>query len=258
MSRTDPDVRAATPPLRRRELWSAYRVRVHTQLTPVAFVPEVRLYQAAGSAGLFDDAAGEYRSDRPPPFWAFAWPGGQALARYVLDHPRSVAGLRVADLGTGSGLVAIAAALAGAAEVRAVDVDPAALTAVARNAAANGVRVTGVREDLGDFVTTGGAGLRASGQAGGTVDVVLAGDVCYTGSAARTMLAALRRAGRDGARVLVADPGRGYFPGPRFRSLAGYDVPVRPVLEDVPVRRTTVWELPGPAVTPSRSGRCEP
>ncbi|MDT4987552.1 MAG: hypothetical protein QOI74_1646 [Micromonosporaceae bacterium] len=224
---------------------------MHTQLTPVAFVPEVRLYQAAESAGLFDDAAGEYRSDRPPPFWAFAWPGGQALARYVLDHPGSVAGLRVADLGTGSGLVAIAAALAGAAEVRAVDVDPAALTAVARNAAANGVRVAVVREDLGELVTAGGARPRVHGQPGGPVDVILAGDVFYTGSAARTMLAALRRAGRDGARVLVADPDRGYLPGARFRSLMGYDIPVRPVLEDVPARRTIVWELPGPAVAPA-------
>jgi predicted nicotinamide N-methyase len=208
---------------------------VHTHLTPVAFVPEVRLHQAVESTGLFDDAAGEYRSDRPPPFWAFAWPGGQALARYVLDHPRSVAGLRVLDVGAGSGLVAIAAALAGAAEVRAVDVDPAALAAVARNAAANGVHVTGVRQDLAECDATDGA-----------VDLVLAGDVFYTGSAARTMLGALRRAGRAGARVLVADPDRGYLPGPRFRSLIDYDIPVRPVLEDVGVRRTTVWELRGP------------
>jgi predicted nicotinamide N-methyase len=194
----------------------------------VPFVPEIRLHQAAEPVGLWDLTGGGYRSDEPPPFWAFAWAGGQALARYVLDHPDTVAGRRVVDLGSGSGLVAIAAARAGAAEVRAVDVDPAAGSAIALNARANGVSVTVDRVDSVD------------------ADVVLAGDVFYTETVAGRMLTVLRRAVRDGARVLVGDPDRRYLPHRLFRMLATYDVPVPPALEDVPVKRTTVWELTTP------------
>jgi predicted nicotinamide N-methyase len=116
-------------------------VSVPVVLRAVPLVPELRLYQAAESADLWELAGGGYSSDEPPPFWAFAWAGGQALARYLLDHPELVAGRRVVDVATGSGLVAIAAAKAGAANVTAVDVDPAAVAAAARNAHANGVTV---------------------------------------------------------------------------------------------------------------------
>jgi predicted nicotinamide N-methyase len=205
---------------------------VPTALSAVPFAPEIRLYQAPASTGLFDLTGGEYRSDRPPPFWAFAWPGGQALARYLLDHPDAVAGLRVLDIGTGSGLVAIAAAIAGAARVHAADVDPAARASVGRNAAANGVSVT----------------CRADEGVPGDTDVVLAGDVFYSGPVAARMLVVLRRAVRDGARVLVGDPEREYLPRTLFTPLVSYDVPVHPLLEEVTVTRTTVWELRGPAV----------
>ena len=116
-------------------------VRAHTRLAAVPHVPEVELYQAAEPIGLWELTEGEFRSEQPPPFWAFAWAGGQALARYLLDRPETVAGLRVLDLATGSGLVAIAAARAGAAEVRAVDLDPVAGVATRLNAAANQVPV---------------------------------------------------------------------------------------------------------------------
>jgi predicted nicotinamide N-methyase len=199
-------------------------------LAAVPFVPEIRLHLAPEAVGLWDATAGEYRSDEPPPFWAFAWPGGQGLARYLLDHPEVVAGRRVLDVATGSGLVAIAAARAGAARVRAVDVDPDATAAVARNAAANGVEIETATADILD------------GDARG-VEVVLAGDAFYTAATAGRMLGFLRRAGRDGATVLVGDPDREFLPRRLFTAVAGYDVPVRPALEDVPVRHTTVWRL---------------
>ena len=198
--------------------------------TPVPFVPEVRAHLAPEPAGLWDRTAGEYRSAEPPPFWAFAWPGGQGLARYLLDRPEVVAGRRVLDLATGSGLVAIAAALAGAARVRAVDVDPVATTAVTLNAAANGVAVDVSAVDILD------------GDAG-DAEVVLAGDAFYSAPMARRVLAFLRRARQGGAVVLVGDPDREFLARRLFTAVAGYDVPTRPVLEDVTVRRTTIWRL---------------
>ncbi|WDZ87691.1 class I SAM-dependent methyltransferase [Micromonospora cathayae] len=206
-------------------------VRLHARLTPVAFVPEVRLHQADEPIGLWELTEGEFRSSQPPPFWAFAWAGGQALARYVLDHPQTVAGRRVLDLASGSGLVAVAAARAGATSVRAVEIDERAVAAVALNAEANGVRVDA---ELGDVLDEPDAG---------TAEVVLAGDVFYSAAMANRMLRFLLRATRAGARVLVGDPGRAFLPRERFTELAGYDVPVPPALESVSVRHTTVWEL---------------
>jgi predicted nicotinamide N-methyase len=198
------------------------------ELSPdrVPFVPEIHLHQAPPPVGLWE-LAGGYSSDVPPPFWAFAWPGGLALARYVLDHPETVAGRRVVDLGSGSGLVAIAAAKAGAVAVEAVDHDPEARAAVARNAKINMVLTE----------------LTISAQPTGGGDVVLAGDVFYTASVAERSLVSLRAAARDGARVLVGDPDREYLPRKLFRPVATYDVPVRRALEDVPVKRTTIWAL---------------
>ncbi|MFV2104099.1 class I SAM-dependent methyltransferase [Micromonospora sp. LOL_024] len=209
---------------------SAAFVRLHARLLPVAFVPEVRLHQADEPIGLWELTEGEFRSDRPPPFWAFAWAGGQGLARHVTDHPQAVAGRRVLDLAAGSGLVAIAAARAGAAHVRAVEVDELAVAAVALNAEANGVRVDA---ELGDIL---------DGDSG-DAEVVLAGDVFYSAALANRVLRFLLRAARSGASVLVGDPGRAFLPRDRFDELACYEVPVSEALESVRVKRTTVWQL---------------
>lgn len=205
-------------------------VRTYAQLAPVAAVPEIRLHQAAEPIGLWELTEGEFRSEQPPPFWAFAWAGGQALARYLLDHPETVASRRVLDLASGSGLVAVAAARAGAAQVRAVDVDRMAVAAVDVNARANKVVVEG---ELGDIFDDDA----------GDAQVVLAGDVFYSEAMANRVLRFLIRAARGGARVLVGDPERAYLPRARFRMLAGYDIPVPPALEGVRVRHSRVWEL---------------
>lgn len=210
---------------------SASFIRLHARLAPAPYVPEILLHQADEPIGLWELTEGEFRSEQPPPFWAFAWAGGQALARHVLDNPDLVAGRTVLDLAAGSGLVAIAAAKAGAAAVRAVEIDPRAVAAIALNAAENGVTVS---VDLGDILT---------GDAGGA-EVVLAGDVFYSKSMADRVTRFLLRAARAGARVLVGDPGRAFLPRERFRAVAAYDVPVPPVLETVSVKHTTVWEVP--------------
>lgn len=193
-----------------------------TTLLPVALAPEISLHLIAGPVGLFDLTGGEFRSDEPPPFWAFVWAGGQALARYVLDHPSTVAGRRVHDVATGSGVVAIAAALAGAAAVRATDLDPEAVAAAHRNAAANGVT-------LSDDATA--------------PDVILAGDVFYSPTVAAEMTTVLREARRNSAEVLVGDPGRGYLPERLLQRLAEYVVPVPAALEETESLTTTVWRM---------------
>jgi len=200
-----------------------------TRLLPVPLVPEISIHRIDG-VGLFDLTGGELRHDQPPPFWAFAWAGGQALARYVLDNPAIVAGLRVLDVAAGSGVAAVAAARAGAAAVDAVDVDPAAAAAVLRNAAANGVTVSARAGDV------------LGGSAGGA-QVLLAGDVFYSRSTAERMSAFLRAAHRDGARVLVGDPGGGFLPERLFAKVAEYLVPVPPALEETDQLSTAVWEM---------------
>lgn len=217
---------------------SAAFVRLHARLGPVAFVPEVRLHQADEPIGLWELTEGEFRSEQPPPFWAFAWAGGQALARYVLDHPETVAGRRVLDLASGSGLVAIAAARAGAARVRAVEIDDRAIAAIALNATANGVPVQAELADVLD------------GDAG-DADVLLAGDVFYSQAMADRVIRFLLRAAWDGTLVLVGDPDRAFLPRDRFTALATYQVPVPPALESVRVKPTTVWQLRPPAARPA-------
>ncbi len=203
-------------------------VRAHTHLAPVPFVPELQLHQADEVIALWEqtEAAG---ADQPPPFWAFAWAGGQALARHVLDDPELVAGRSVLDLATGSGLVALAAARAGAAPVTANDVDPLSLAAAQANADANGIRLELVEGDLLDGDEKYG--------------VVLAGDVFYSRAMARRVLPYLRRAAGRGSLVLVGDPGRAYLPVEGMIRRAAYDVPVIEDLESVPVRHTTVWQV---------------
>ena len=200
---------------------------MNLRLTPVPLVPELSLHLAPDGAGLFDGTGGTYSTDVPPPFWAFAWAGGRALARHVLDHPELVAGRTVLDVAAGGGVAAIAAARAGAASVRAVDRDRAAVAAIGRNAAANGVAVAAAVADVGALTVT--------------EDVVLAGDVFYDRTTADRMRVFLRGAARAGAMVLVGDPGRGYFPAGMFTEVARYDVPVPPALEETRTLRTAVW-----------------
>ncbi|WP_055588175.1 class I SAM-dependent methyltransferase [Streptacidiphilus griseoplanus] len=206
-------------------------VLAHTRVAPVAHLPELRLHQADEAIGLWElteRVQGGVRMN--PPFWAFAWAGGQALARHVLDHPGTVAGRRVLDLATGSGLVAVAAAVAGAASVAASDIDPFSAAAVGLNAALNGVRV---EARLGDLLDGDG----------GDAEVVLAGDVFYERPMAERVLPFLRRARARGALVLVGDPGRAYLPRQRFESVSVQQVPVVADLEDRAVKATTVWRL---------------
>ncbi len=166
----------------------------------------------------------------PPPFWAFAWAGGQALSRYLLDHPHEVAGKRVLDFAAGSGLVGIAAMKAGAASVLCADIDPFCTAAVAANADANGVALDFTADDL----------LEAPPP---EVDIICAGDVCYERPMTDRVLAWLAQAKANGARVLIGDPGRTYFPREGLTFLAEYRVPTTRELEDQDIKRSSVWAL---------------
>ncbi|MEV7603028.1 50S ribosomal protein L11 methyltransferase [Kitasatospora sp. NPDC089797] len=202
-----------------------------TELTPVPFVPEIRLHMAPDAIALWESTERERgEAGLPPPFWAFAWAGGVAVARYVLDHPELVDGKAVLDIAAGSGLVGVAAALRGARDVRAAEIDAYAVSAVGLNAGANGVRVAAALVDLVD-----GDGAPA--------DVVLAGDVFYERAMAGRFLPFLERAAARGATVIVGDPGRAYLPRDRFTAVAAYQVPVVADLEDASVKTTTVWRL---------------
>jgi predicted nicotinamide N-methyase len=206
-------------------------IRANTRLLPVPMVPEIRLHLAAESLPIWQKTEEELgRMNVPPPWWAFAWAGGQALARYVLDNPSAAAGRSVLDLGAGSGLGAIAASKAGAAQVLAADTDPFALAAMALNAEANGVT----------FETTG-ADLLATAPA--IFGLVIVGDLFYERPLAERALAFVERARAEGADVLVGDPQRSYFPKDRFRQVAEYSVPVTRDLEDMEIKRTAVWRL---------------
>jgi predicted nicotinamide N-methyase len=209
-------------------------IRAETRLTPVPHAPEINLHVADEATALWQRTEEELGSiGLPPPFWAFAWAGGQALARYVLDHPEAVRGRSVLDFASGSGLVAIAAAKAGAAQVLACDIDPFAIAAIRLNAAANGVAIDPVLADL-----VGGDG---------GWDAVLAGDVCYEKDLARRAVAWFAFLRRRGATVLIGDPGRSYLPKDRLEALAAYEVPVTRSLEDAAIKRTCVWRLRGEA-----------
>lgn len=202
----------------------------NTRLLPVPHAPEISLHVADEATALWQKTEDELEAiGLPPPFWAFAWAGGQALARHVLDNPALVAGRRVLDFASGSGLVAIAAAKAGAAHVEAADIDAFAQAAIVLNAQANNVRVKVFESDV-----LGAA--RAW-------DVVLAGDIAYESDmAARSFawLASLREAGVD---VLIGDPGRSFLPRERLAAIATYEIPVTRALEDSEIKRTQVWRF---------------
>ena len=175
------------------------------------------------------------RTGLDPAFWAFAWAGGLALARYLLDHPETVRGRRVVDLASGSGLVAIAAAKAGAAAVTAYDIAPDAAVAIGMNAAANGVTVRAVCADVLDQEH-----LPAPGG-----DVVLVSDAFYEEDLAGRMMRFVARCQARGAAVLVGDFGRAYLPRHQLKPLASYDVPGQRMLEGSDIRHTTIWALTG-------------
>jgi predicted nicotinamide N-methyase len=199
-----------------------------TARQPVPLVAEISLLTAVPSLELWELWQRTGRDD--PPFWAYPWAGGQALARYLLDNPGVVLGRRVLDVASGSGLVAIAAARAGAASVVAGDIDPHAVAAIAINASANGVTVDARPFDL-------------AADGSGDAEVVLAGDVFYQRELAELALRFIRAATRAGADVLVADPGRAFVPAGSLSALARYEVPVLTAIEDAPVKTVTVYRL---------------
>jgi len=203
-------------------------IRAHTRLLAVPHAPEIRLYLADEATALWEKTEEELGEiGLPPPFWAFAWAGGQALARYVLDHREIARGKRVLDFASGSGLVAIAAALAGAAHVEASEIDEFALAAIELNAGANGVTLT---RRGGDIVG------REEGW-----DLVLAGDVSYERDMAERVTSWLADLTARGTRVLIGDPGRTYLARDRLEPLAEYRIPVTRALEDMEIKRTQVW-----------------
>ena len=206
-------------------------ILANTRLLPVPLVPEIMLHLAEESLPIWQKTEEELEARNiPPPYWAFAWAGGQALARYLLDHASLVAGGHVLDLGSGSGLAAIAAAKAGAAAVKAAEIDAIAIAAITLNAEANGVTVITIERDL----------LAA---APASAEVVLVGDLFYERALAERTLAYCEQARARQALVLVGDPQRSYFPRDRFEPLAEYAVPVSRELEDAEIKHTAVWRL---------------
>ena len=206
----------------------------HTELQSPPLVPEIKLHAAGKVTRLWGEtelraAAGAAKIALPPPYWAFAWPGGQALARYLLDRRNSVAAKRVLDFGAGSGLVAIAAAKAGAAHVEVAEIDPLAAAAIALNAAANDVHIACFNNDVIGSETRW--------------DTVLAGDMCYERPLAERLTNWLRRLASEGVTVLIGDPGRSYFPESGVTRVASYTVPTSLDLEDREARETSVYRL---------------
>jgi predicted nicotinamide N-methyase len=205
-------------------------ILAHTRLIATPLAPEIHLHLADEATDLWQKTEDELgRIGLPPPFWAFAWVGGQALARYILDHPELVAGRRALDFASGSGLVAIAAAKAGAASVEASEIDEFALAAIGLNAAQNGVSVAARAGDL--------IGLDEGW------DVVLAGDVSYQQDMAEAVTLWLAGLAARGAKVLIGDPWRSYLALERLEPIVAYSVPVTRALEDSEIKRTGVFRF---------------
>jgi len=206
-------------------------IRANTAVEAPPLVPEIRLWLASEAVVLWQVGEAELAATGlPPPYWAFAWAGGQALARYLLDHPEQVTGKHVLDFAAGSGLSGIAAAKAGAAAVTANEIDPFAAAAIGLNAALNGVEVAVLEADL-------------IGTAGGGWDLVLAGDVFYERDLAARAEPWLRRLAAAGATVLIGDPGRGFLPKTGLERLTAYAVKTDRALEDTDLRNAVVWKV---------------
>jgi predicted nicotinamide N-methyase len=204
-------------------------IRDNTTLERAPLVPEIALQLATEITPIWQATeAWLERSGIAPPFWAFAWPGSQALARHVLDHPDVVAGRRVLDFAAGGGLAAIACARAGAALVEAAEIDPMAVAAIRLNARRNDAAVVALGENA----------------VGGSCrwDLILCGDVCYEAPMTARIMPWLRRMAEQ-AEVWIADPGRAYLPADGMEALAAYTVPTTLELEDRPERRVTIWRL---------------
>lgn len=206
-------------------------IREQTALTETPLVPEIRLYQGTEITPIWQQTEYWLRlTNTSPPFWAFAWPGGQALARFILDNPDRVRGRKVLDFAAGCGIAAIAAAKSGARSVTGCDIDPLACEAMRLNAAANQVRIDTIGElDLD----------RPYKKA----DLILAGDVCYQQAMSLRILRWLRARVAAGAEVWLADPGRAYAPADGLVELSRYDVHVSRELEDRDIRETVIWQM---------------
>ena len=210
-------------------------IRAYTELRSPAIVPEIKLHLGRDMLELWQQtevalyARAVATGDTPPPYWAFAWPGGQAVARYILDRRNEFSGRSLLDFGAGSGLVAIAGALAGAEPVIAAEIDAGARIAMELNAAANGVFVEAIEYDI-----IGGSGRWQT---------ICAGDICYERPLAEHAIAWLRQLAAEGAEVLIGDPGRNYLPDSGLRRLATYEVPTSREIEDRDMRETSVYRL---------------
>jgi predicted nicotinamide N-methyase len=207
-------------------------IREHTVLTAPSACPEINLYLATEVTPLWQATETSLTANNlPPPYWAFAWPGGQALARLLLDNPEMVRGKRVLDFAAGSGLVAIAAARSGAAKVEAAEIDSFAIAAILLNAAANKVNVEVRLEDVTEMIEA-------------PWDIVFAGDVCYERPMAEKVFAWLSRIKATGTEILLADPGRAYLPsGNALSEVARFEIPTSLELEDRLNRTTIIYRL---------------
>lgn len=217
----------ALDPARRREGF----ILSNTAILSPPLVPEVKLHLATEAVPLWQKTEEELGElGLPPPFWAFAWAGGQALSRYILDHPKTVNAKHVIDLASGSGLVAIAAMKAGAATATAADIDDFSAAAIALNATLNDVALSITTHDLLDAPPP-------------VCGMILVGDLFYEQSLAARLLDWLRIAQRRGTGVLIGDPGRAYLPKQQLAQLATYSVPVTRDLEDAEIKQGAVWTL---------------
>ena len=206
-------------------------ILANTRLLAPPLVPEIRLHLAEESLPIWrktEEELGEM--GLPPPYWAFAWAGGQALARYVLDQGGAFTEKRILDIGAGSGIAAIAAAKSGARHVTAADIDALAVSAMGLNATANGVTIAATTDDW----------LSRAAPSG---DIVLVGDLFYERPLAERVLSFIRCCSQAGSLVLVGDPRRSYFPTDDFMPVAHYEVPVTRELEDAEIKRAAVWRL---------------
>lgn len=212
---------------------SALFIQTHTELASPAACPEIKLHLATEITPLWQATETFLQGDNlPPPYWAFAWVGGQALSRYVLDTPDLVRDRQVLDFAAGSGMTAIAAAMAGAASAQAAEIDTVAAAAILLNARANAVRIDVLDDDVLD-------------RSDCPWDVVLAGDVCYERPMAERVFAWMRRCAASGATVLMADPGRAYLPRTGLMKVAAYTIPCSLELEDRTSRDVTVYKIVG-------------